>query len=778
MRTEDLLKQSQLLTSELQARQEELTATNGTLEQQAASLRQSEELLRAKQEELQQTNAELEEKAVLLSAQNTQVEAKNREVEQAKLALEEKAEQLALTSKYKSEFLANMSHELRTPLNSLLILSKMLSENTQGNLSSKQVEFAKNIHAAGSDLLGLINDILDLSKIESGTVTLDIGETSFASLREQMNRTFAQIAQDKKLEFAIEVGETLPPSMYTDDKRLLQIIKNLLSNAFKFTASGAVRFKIDRVEGGWTPANEHLNNAGQVLAFSVEDSGIGIPEDKQRIIFEAFQQADGTTSRKYGGTGLGLSISREITRTLGGELKVESELGRGSTFTLYLPLNFSPTPQVGHPGRAITVRALAAEPEDTVLAFVPDDREQLSPGEAVILIVEDDPRFAGILLSLVRDAGFKGVITRDGAAAPGLARRFSPQAIMLDIGLPDMDGLALLDLLKRMPDTRHIPVHVISADDQAGLGVAIGAFGVTAKPVDREGVASSLDQVRRLSAGAERRVLLLGSEGSVAATLKANFGEVTRVATLKALAKTAPQIGDCLIIETSAAPIPVLVEFLKTGSVIAVLYAPGEISAADERRLRTAVFRGHARLARTPDQLLEQATLLRPEPTDQLPEAIRLSLAAACKHDTILRGRTALVIDDDIRNIFSMASVLEEFGVDLRYAESGRAGLDLLRQQPDVDIVLVDIMMPDMDGYETMREIRSVPRFADLPIIAVTAKAMKGDRLKCIQAGASDYVSKPVDIDHLISVMRVSLQRTDAARMTEHPEPALPAGAA
>ncbi|WP_298744875.1 HAMP domain-containing protein [uncultured Brevundimonas sp.] len=776
MRTEGLLSQSQLLTAELQAQQEELKTTNDRLEQQAASLRQSEELLRAKQEELQQSNAELEEKAVLLSAQNKQVEAKNFEVEQARFALEEKAEQLALTSKYKSEFLANMSHELRTPLNSLLILSKMLSENTQGNLTGKQVEFAKNIHAAGSDLLGLINDILDLSKIESGTVTLDIGETRFDSLRDQMERTFAQIAQDKKLDFRIDLDPALPPAMYTDDKRLQQIIKNLLSNAFKFTASGEVRLGVRRVEGGWSPGNEHLNTAGQVLAFSVADSGIGIPEDKQRIIFEAFQQADGTTSRKYGGTGLGLSISREITRTLGGELKVESEPDKGSTFTLYLPLIFSPSPATAgsagrDPGQTVTVRTLPVEEEVETVETVSDDRDSLAPGEPVILIVEDDPRFASILLAVVHDRGFKGIITQQGAAVASLARRYTPEAIILDVGLPDMDGLALLDLLKRTPETRHIPVHVMSADDQASLGLAIGAFGFTPKPIDRDGVVASLDEVRTFMTSTDRRLIFVGPSGPAASSLKTAFRSVTRVDSLKGLAKAKLKPSDSLVVDTAATPVPALADYLREAGRPVLVYAEERLDAADERRLRLAVFSGRARLARTPEQLLEQATLLLHAPTDRLSEQARATLAQTRKEDAILTGRTALVIDDDIRNIFSMASALEEFGVDLHYAESGRAGLDLLRQHPEIDIVLVDIMMPDMDGYETIREIRSIARFADLPIIAVTAKAMKGDRSKCIQAGASDYVSKPVDIDYLISVMRVSIQRTDAQRLAAAPAP-------
>ncbi|MGZ9098424.1 MAG: response regulator, partial [Brevundimonas sp.] len=768
MRTEGLLTQSQLLTAELQAQQEELKTTNDRLEQQAASLRQSEELLRAKQEELQQSNAELEEKAQLLSAQNKQVEAKNIEVEQARFALEEKAEQLALTSKYKSEFLANMSHELRTPLNSLLILSKMLSENTQGNLTGKQVEFAKNIHAAGSDLLGLINDILDLSKIESGTVTLDVGETSFASIRDQMERTFAQIAQDKRLDFKIKLDPGLPAGIYTDDKRLLQVIKNLLSNAFKFTASGGVELRVARADSGWSAGNDHLANAGQVVAFSVRDSGIGIPEDKQRIIFEAFQQADGTTSRKYGGTGLGLSISREITRTLGGELRVDSEPDKGSTFTLYLPLQFTaaaPTVSAGAESKSIVVRTQSVEEEVEITEMIGDDRDDIGPGDPVILIVEDDPRFAGILLALVRDCGLKGVITREGAAAPSLARRYAPQAIMLDVGLPDMDGLALLDLLKRTPETRHIPVHVISADDQAGLGLAIGAFGFTPKPIEREEVVASLDQVRSFVAAPNRRLVFVGPASSTTSALKTAFGSFTRVETLKGLARAKVKPTDSLIIDAASAPVSDIIGTLDTLDRAAVVYAASNLDPADERRLRLAVFSGAARLARTPEQLLEQATLLLHEPADRLSDNARASLARTRHHDAILTGRTTLVIDDDIRNIFSMASALEEFGVGLHYAESGRAGLDLLAQHPEIDIVLVDIMMPDMDGYETMREIRSMARYANLPIIAVTAKAMKGDRSNCIEAGASDYVSKPVDIDYLISVMRVSIQRTEAQRL-------------
>jgi HAMP domain-containing protein/signal transduction histidine kinase/CheY-like chemotaxis protein len=771
MRTEGLLKQSQLLTSELQAQQEELKKTNDRLEQQAASLRQSEELLRTKQDELQQTNAELEDKAILLSKQNQQVEAKNREVEQAKLALEDKAEQLALTSKYKSEFLANMSHELRTPLNSLLILSKLLAGNSQGNLTDKQVEFAKNIHDAGADLLGLINDILDLSKIESGTVTLDISETSFDLLRDQMRRTFAQLAQDKKLDFAIEMGPDLPRSMYTDDKRLQQIIKNLLSNAFKFTEAGHVKLKIARAKSGWSAVNDHLNGAGQVIAISVEDTGIGIPEEKQRLIFEAFQQADGTTSRKYGGTGLGLSISREITRLLGGELTVESKSGKGSTFTLFVPLNFSPTAQpVRLPGptgmllpRGPSIASVDSETVDVVL----DDRDEIGADDTVVLIVEDDPRFASILLSFARESGFKGVVTGEGASVLALTKRYGPQAVMLDIGLPDMDGWALLDLLKRTPETRHIPVHIISADDQRGLGLSMGAYGFTSKPVEREAVVSTLQDVKRLTATDDRRIVVAG-KGEAAEILGQCFDTVDLVdQPAEVLAKSAEERPECLVIEIGAEVDPGLLDMLRQAETDVgpvVLYAPQDLEPEDERRLRLCVFNGLARLARTPEQLVDEAILRLHERLDRLSEAARARLSRSNPDGSILTGRKVIVIDDDIRNIFSLASALEEHGIELRYAESGRAGIELLKEMPDADVALVDIMMPDMDGYETIREIRTLPEFAELPIVAVTAKAMKGDRQKCIQAGASDYVSKPVDVDHLVSVLRVSIQRSDRAR--------------
>ncbi len=764
MRTEGLLKQSQLLTAELQAQQEELKKTNDRLEQQANTLRQSEELLRSKQDELQRTNVELEDKAKLLSDQNAQVEAKNREVENAKRELEEKAEQLALTSKYKSEFLANMSHELRTPLNSLLILSKLLSTNTHGNLTDKQVEFARSIHHAGSDLLALINDILDLSKIESGTVTLDVGETFFGSLRDHMDRTFAQLAQDKKLEFQVELDQELPRSMYTDDKRLQQIIKNLLSNAFKFTETGHVCLKVAPVTSGWSPSNEHLSRASQVLAFTVEDTGIGIPEEKQRIIFEAFQQADGTTSRKYGGTGLGLSISREITRLLGGELTVNSKVGKGSTFTLFLPMNFTPSAKtVARPSMPMA-RVISPSAEE-VTERVLDDRDTIQRGEATVLIVEDDPHFASIMLTMAREAGFKGVVTGEGGGVVPLAKRFRPDAITLDIGLPDMDGFALLDLLKRNPETRHIPVHIISADEQTRLGLGLGAMGVTGKPAEPDTLLATLQRVK---AYRERTKTLIavepeGLSDGIASLIDAAGLQINRATEVPD--DIDADDADCIVVNLSApseTPVEDLVADLQAVDLPFILFVPRDFTEEEKAFfLKGRMTRG--RWARNAPELQDAVAILLHRAYESLTSDAQDVLRQIRQSDPVLAGKKIAVVDDDIRNIFSLTSALEEHGVELHYAESGRSGIELLNRIPNIDAALIDIMMPGMDGYETIEEIRADPRFTALPIVAVTAKAMKGDRQKCMEAGASDYIAKPVDIEQLVSVLRVWFARGEQA---------------
>ncbi|MGZ8999422.1 MAG: ATP-binding response regulator, partial [Allosphingosinicella sp.] len=464
MRTEGLLKQSQLLTQELQARQTELTT---------------------KQEELHATNEELQEKAQLLENEKKQVEAKNLEIDMARRAVEEKAEQLALTSKYKSEFLANMSHELRTPLNSLLILSKLLADNPQGNLNEKQTEFARTIHSAGSDLLNLINDILDLSKIESGTVSIELGDMPLASLKLHMERTFRQLASDKGLELKIDFEDNLPEAIRTDEKRLQQIVLNLLSNAFKFTSDGSVTLAARSAKGGWNTNHPVLRNFDQAIEIAVTDTGIGIPEDKQKLIFEAFQQADATTSRKYGGTGLGLSISREIARLLGGELQVKSKPGEGSTFTLFIPLETAAVTTAAASGSTARYENSGAAVPSALPATieVSDDRDHLG-NDPFVLIVEDDVTFASILLDLAHDAGLKGVISTAGSGTLAMARKLRPDGITLDLGLDDINGFVLLDLLKHDPDTSDIPIHVISGADEVSSVTQMGAFGVTAKPAD------------------------------------------------------------------------------------------------------------------------------------------------------------------------------------------------------------------------------------------------------------------------------------------------------
>jgi HAMP domain-containing protein/signal transduction histidine kinase/CheY-like chemotaxis protein len=644
MRTEGLLEQSQLLTQELQARQTELTT---------------------KQEELHATNEELQEKAQLLENEKKQVEAKNLEIEMARRAVEEKAEQLALTSKYKSEFLANMSHELRTPLNSLLILSKLLADNPQGNLNEKQTDFARTIHSAGSDLLSLINDILDLSKIESGTVSIEVGDMPMRTLKQHMERTFRQLAADKALDFNVRFDANLPATIRTDEKRLQQVVLNLLSNAFKFTAHGGVTLSVRPVSEGWSSNHPVLRNAEQAIEISVTDTGIGIPEDKQKLIFEAFQQADGTTSRKYGGTGLGLSISREIARLLGGELQVRSTPGEGSTFTLFVPLQTVSPTTVGFGGTPPRYdNSGAMVPSSLATGFeVNDDRDVL--GDApFVLIVEDDPTFAAILLDLAREAGLKGVVSTAGAGTLAMARKLQPDAITLDLGLSDIDGFVLLDLLKHDPQTSHLPIHVISGSDKVTMATEMGAYGVTEKPADREALAEVF-------------------EG-----LAAHIDETK----------------------------------------------PRELTPADD---------------------IETMTGIR-----AVPELV---------------GAKILIVDDDIRNIYSLTSVLETYEVEVLHAERGKDGILILEQTPGIDIALIDIMMPEMDGYETMQHIRERRELADLPLIAVTAKAMKGDRQKCLDAGASDYIAKPVDIDLMLALLRVWISRSRGQGQSQAKEAALTA---
>ncbi|HEX7419033.1 MAG TPA: HAMP domain-containing protein [Thermoanaerobaculia bacterium] len=805
-RTEELLSQSQSLAEELQAQQEELTETNKRLEQQAKSLQASEELLKTQQEELQQTNEELEEKARLLQAQNEEVERKNREVETAKRQLEEKARQLALTSKYKSEFLANMSHELRTPLNSLLILAKLLSDNPDTNLTSKQVEFAKTIHSSGVDLLTLINDILDLSKIESGMMTVSLSDFSFKELNDLMERTFRQVANDKSLAFDVQIAPNLPPSIHTDPQRLQQVLKNLLGNAFKFTENGGVTLRMETVAGGWTPGHELLDTANGVIAFSVQDTGIGIPDEKQRIVFEAFQQADASTTRKYGGTGLGLSISREIARLLGGEIKVSSTHGTGSTFTLYLPQTYAaPVRRADHdderrdvprssaavttrqssPGNVAVPQARETggapvfhddqssnQPLVIIEEQIPDDRDSIQPGDRTLMIVEDDVNFARILLDMARGKGFKVIVATRGETAINLAKRFRPDAITLDIALPDMEGWTVLDRLKHERGTRHIPVHIISGDDETARGLRLGAFATVQKPVTKEGIDEAFAKIQGFVARANKTLLiveddesqrtaiseLIGGEGDVQITT-ASSGE-------EALAILRDTHFDCMVLDLG---LPDMSGFdfinrmkndLHIDDIPIVVYTGRELSRKEETELKRIAEAIIVKDVSSPGRLLDETALFLHRVEANLPEHKRQMLEQLHESDPVLAGKMALIVDDDMRNIYALTSLLERHKMKVLYAESGGEGIELLRKNEGaIDVVLMDIMMPEMDGFEATQRIRAIEEFKNLPIIALTAKAMKGDREKCMEAGASDYITKPIDAQQLVSLLRVWLYR-------------------
>jgi signal transduction histidine kinase/CheY-like chemotaxis protein len=771
MRTEGLLSQSQSLAQQLQTRQEEL----------------------------QKTNQELQEKSQSLALQNQEVERKNAEVETARQALEDKAKQLALTSKYKSEFLANMSHELRTPLNSLLILSDQLSKNPDGNLTPKQQEFSKTIHSSGNDLLTLINDILDLSKIESGTVEVEAGELRLEDLRGYVERTFGHVAENRNLGFQTRFNPLLPRSMTTDAKRLQQIIKNLLSNAFKFTHKGEVTLTVEPAVSGWSRDHEELNRAAEVICFTVSDTGIGIPADKQQIIFEAFQQADGSTSRKYGGTGLGLAISRELSRLLGGEIRLASTPNRGSTFQLFLPATYTPTRV---PRKNPAADPAAAPPTPTPRAgaiFGPypprpeaasevlddaslvnehgDDRDNIRAGDRVLLIVENDPGFARFLLDAAREKGFKALVTALGSAALTLTREYNPDAVTLDIHLPDINGWRVLERMKKDPTTRHVPVCVVSTDDARDAAMSAGCLAFLGKPIQsRDAIDSLLDHLSEYLARPARHLLVIEPDAARREQVKEQLADpevlVTAVAdTASALRTLADQPADCVVLGPGAED---LVEGLQaagglpdadgesrvTTRLPVIVYAEGsEADPAKEAAWRRAADVCTVRRAPSSDALLDLTTYFLHRPVAKLPEAQRRRLDEMHQTARVLEGRKVLIVDDDMRNIFALSAVLEEHDMVIVSADNGRDAIRILQADPGVDIVLMDIMMPEMDGMETMREIRKIPHLKELPIVAVTAKAMKGDREKCIEAGAWDYLSKPVSPAQLLAVLRAWLHR-------------------
>jgi HAMP domain-containing protein/CheY-like chemotaxis protein/signal transduction histidine kinase len=757
MRTEELLKQSQALTEELQSQQEEL----------------------------QQTNEELEEKARQLGEQKQEVEKKNQEVELARRSLEDKAEQLALTSKYKSEFLANMSHELRTPLNSLLILSKQLSQNPEGNLTEKQVEYASTVHGAGADLLSLINEILDLAKIESGTISLDVRPVSIVGTTDYMQKAFAKLSEEKQLEYVIQRDKKLPRSITTDEKRLQQILRNLLSNAFKFTERGRVTLEVGvPTEGEWTPDHPELSRAASVIAFSVTDTGIGIPADKHRLIFEAFQQADGGTSRRYGGTGLGLSISRELAHLLGGEIRLRSEPGNGSTFTLYIPDVHVPrgtNPRSGQTERPLPMAKPRFEEKPVVMprsastpisiSSIRDDRNEIKPGDRVLLIIEDDPNFASILVDLAREKGFRCVLALEGEPAMALAKKYQPDGVTLDLRLPDVDGWVLLDRFKHDADTRHIPIHIISAaEDQTRLGLRRGAIAFWSKPVEREQLDQVLRQIQGFVERGKRRLLVVEDDERQRKTIVELIGnndvETTAVTSGEAaLEALKGQKFDCMVLDLRLPGMSGfdLIKKVKEEPDLELLpiivYTGRELTHEEETELREIAETIIVKDVTSPERLLDETALFLHRVEAKLPKAKQRILKQLHLKDPQLAGKKVLVVDDDVRNIFAITSILERHEMVVLRAENGKDGLAKLADHPDVDVVLMDIMMPDMDGYEATRLIRKQPKFTKLPVLALTAKAMMGDREKCIEAGASDYIAKPVDADQLTSLLRVWLYR-------------------
>jgi len=748
MQTEGLLKQSQQLAAELQTQQTEL----------------------------QQTNEQLAQKAQQLAEQNVEVERKNQEIEQARRAVEEKAKELALTSKYKSEFLANMSHELRTPLNSILVLGQQLNDNPDGNLTPKQVEFARTIHGAGTDLLNLITDILDLSKIESGTVSVQAEEVFFASLLDMIARPFRHEAEGRRLNFEIQTDPSLTRSMVTDSKRLQQVLKNLLSNAFKFTEHGSVRLSVFSAENGWSEDHPVLGKLASVVAFEVTDTGIGIPAEKQRLIFEAFQQADAGTSRKYGGTGLGLAISRELAGLLGGEIQLRSAPDKGSTFTLYLPQTYvGPSTGLTTVDSKISTvvpsrRPFAVPPAERSNEQIPDDREALKEDDAILLIIEDDPHYARLLRDLSRDKGFKVLVATRGAEALELAREFHPTAVSLDVFLPDMLGWTVLHHLKQDPTTRHIPVQMLTLDEDRQHGLSSGAFAYVNKPTTPDELEAAFTRIKEYTAPRRKRLLVVeddpGEQLSIQALLGYDDIDIQVAATgAEALEVVTQRPFDCVVLDLrlpDMSGFDVLERFRDVPSLNnlpVVVFTGKDLSPEEDARLhmlaRSVVVKG----VESPERLLDETALFLHRVVTDLPPEKQKMLERLHHSDEALVGKKVLVVDDDVRNIFALSSVLERRGMFVLTAGTGREAIATLGSTPDVAIVLMDIMMPEMDGYETMQVIRQNPAFRRLPIVALTAKAMKGDREKCLEAGASEYLAKPVNTEQLLSALRMWFHR-------------------
>ncbi|KAF1004225.1 MAG: Sensory/regulatory protein RpfC [Luteibacter sp.] len=773
LRTSVLLGQTQSQADELRAseeamrrQQEDLRETNeelknktAELEEQSQRLVASEEELRVQTEELHASNEELREKSVTLNQQKDALESLQKETQ-------DKAEELARASQYKSEFLANMSHELRTPLNSLLILSRSLADNDEHNLTGEQVESARIIHDAGSNLLRLINDILDLSKVEAGKMELMLDGFSLTDLARTLGRTFNHVAQEKDLRFVVELQPGLPETIRTDGGKLEQVANNLLSNAFKFTSEGSVALRIARpVAGATLPTG--MDPAHTVM-IAVTDSGIGIPADKFERVFHAFEQVDASTSRQYGGTGLGLAISRRIANLLGGDITLESEAGKGSTFTIFLP---DEAPDSGTRPEPVPLQQAAAEATlplspSLIADSIADDRASLSPGDTAILVVEDDPAFARILADMIHRKGHRVLAAGDGESGLALARQYRPTGILLDVMLPGMDGWTVIERLKADAGTRHIPVHFISATDDSTRGLELGAVGFLTKPVSRESISAAFERLLHFASGRTRHLLVVDDDASARAAvrtlLKDDSVAIDEAASgEEALERCTATAYDCIVLDLGLPGMSGM-EFLEHLSRSGhtppvVVYSGRDLSREESMRIRQYTDSIVVKGARSPDRLLDEVSLFLHSIRHGGGARSEAATPAGGVDEATLRGRRLLLVDDDMRNLFALSKVLRAKGIEVTMAQDGQKALDTLDKDPAIELVLMDIMMPVMDGYETTRAIRARPAVAKVPIIALTAKAMRGDREKCLEAGANDYLSKPIDIDRLLSMIRVWL---------------------
>ncbi len=759
---QNLLEETQRQSEELQVQSEELRVSNEELEEQSRALKESQARLEQQQAELEQTNAQLEEQA-------QQLEVQRDDLEKTTAAVQLKARELEQASQYKSDFLANMSHELRTPLNSSLILAKLLADNPDDNLTDEQVKFAKTIQSSGNDLLNLINDILDLSKIEAGHVEITPETVGLDRLVKDLQQVFQPIAQEKKLAFEIEIAPETPATIDTDLQRLEQVLKNLLSNAFKFTETGKVELAIRRSGDGH-------------VALSVTDTGIGISEEQQQSVFEAFRQADGTISRKYGGTGLGLSISRELARLLGGSIQLRSSEGRGSTFTIIIPTAYNPatvapreTPVTLHTDPAVQRSKSAPAMAAALSRKVDDDRDTLTDAKRILLVVEDDETFAGILRDLSREMGFQSLVAGTAEEALSLAKHHKPSAIVLDVGLPDQSGLSVLDRLKRDVLTRHIPIHVVSGTDHAETAMSLGAVGYMLKPVKREELTDVLKKLEARLSQRMHRVLIVEDDDvqreAVGKLLTSHDVETVSAGTAaECLALLKQQTFDCMVLDLSLPDASgySLLETLSREDAYSfppvIVYTGRELSPDDEQRLRkyskSIIIKG----AKSPERLLDEVTLFLHQVVAELPAEQQKMIRKARNRDALLEGRRILVVEDDVRNVYALTNILEPRGALVEIARNGKEALDALERgaaEPgqSIDLVLMDVMMPVMDGLTATREIRKNPQWKTLPVITLTAKAMPDDQQRCIAAGANDYMAKPLDVEKLLSLVRVWMPR-------------------